>query len=102
MEVYCGLIEFEVPLFCAADALGQSFNIEIAGVVGTLTLPSLPAWGKNESDPLHKCLIPPELAQAWKIGDKPLFWGMPTSYPSGTSSVEQALLQFELEKNNKD
>lgn len=102
MEVYCGLIKFQEPLFCAADALGQSFNIEIAGVVGTLTLPSLPAWGKKESDPLHKCLIPPELAQTWKIGEKPLFWGIPTSYPLGTSLVELALLQFELEKNNKD
>jgi hypothetical protein len=102
MEVYCGLIEFEVPLFCAADVLGKSFDIKIADVSGTLTLPSLPVWGKNESDPLHKCLIPPKLAQTWQIGEKPLFWGKPTSYPSGTSLVERALLQFELEKNNKE
>jgi hypothetical protein len=97
-----GIAEFAETLFCAADALGQTVNISLAEHAGTLTLPSLPEWNKNEQDPLHKPLLGPPPARTWKRGENPINWGRPTSYPTGTSKVELALLEFSLAPEDAD
>lgn len=63
MRKVFGIVEFAEALFCAADSLGQTVNISLAERAGTLTLPSLPEWGENEQDPLHKPLLGPPLAR---------------------------------------
>lgn len=97
-----GIVEFAEALFCAADSLGQTVNISLAEHAGTLTLPSLPEWGKNEQDPLHKPLLGPPPARTWKRGESPINWGRPTSYPAGTSDVELALIEFSLAPEDAD
>jgi hypothetical protein len=96
-----GLIEFSSPIFCSADALGKTVDITIGTQAGTLTLPSLPAWGAKEEGPLDKCLVAPDEAQMWKRGGKdPLYWGRPDNYPSGESSVKLALLKMDLPQDD--
>jgi hypothetical protein len=91
-----GIIEFSTPLFCSADALGQTVAISIGGHTGSLTLPSLPDWGEQGEDPLHKPLLGPAQAKTWKRGERLLNWGRPRSYPIGDASVELALIEFSL------
>lgn len=100
MNKVFGIIEFPESLYCNPESLGKSANIKIGGVDGKLTLPSLPEWGENEEDPLHKPLLGPQPARAWKRGETPIYWGSPTSYPTGTAEVELGLLEFSLDKNN--
>lgn len=102
MNKIFGIIEFTESLYCASDSLGKTASVLLGGVEGTLTLPSLPEWGKNEEDPLHKPLLGPLPARSWKRGETPIFWGSPTSYPTGTASVELALLEFPLKTENPD
>lgn len=97
-----GLIEFSEPLYCAPDSLGQSVAIKIAGYKGTLTLPSLPEWSKDKTDPLHMPLIAPPPAKTWKGGGELLTWGRPFSYPSGHSEVYLALIEFFEELENAE
>lgn len=98
-----GIVEFTKTLFCAADSLGQTVNIQLAGRTGTLTLPSLPdEWDKVEQDPIRKPLLGPPPARTWKRGESPINWGYPTSYPTGTSGVELALLEFSLAPEDAD
>ncbi len=97
-----GIVKFSLPLFCSKDSLGQSVEICIAGNDSTLTLPSLPEWTENESDPLHMPLVPPTEAKTWKRGEKLIFWGSPVSYPSGEAQVEKALLEFNLPSKHAD
>lgn len=94
-----GLIEFSQKLFCAADSLGRSVNIELGNYPVEFTLPSLPNWEVNEKDPLDKLLIGPNPAEKWKRGDDLIFWGKPTSFPDGNAYVNFALLEFSLEHN---
>ncbi|MCG7851323.1 MAG: hypothetical protein MIO92_02270, partial [Methanosarcinaceae archaeon] len=102
MRKILGILEFTKSLYCASDSLGQTVDILLAGVEGKLTLPSLPEWGENETDPLHKPLLGPESARTWKRGETLIYWGSPTSYPTGTATVELALLEFTLEAENYD
>src|SRR4030042_1841074 len=97
-----GIVEFAETLFCAADSLGQTVHISLAKYVATLTLPSLPEWDKNEQAPLHKPLLGPPPARTWKRGESLINWGRPTSYPTGTSEVELALLEFSLAPEDAD
>jgi hypothetical protein len=102
MRKVFGIIEFAEALFCAADTLGQAIDISFAGYEGTLTLPSLPEWGRDEQDPLRKPLLAPPPARTWKCGDSLINWGRPNSYPDGTSNVELALLEFSLVSENAE
>ena len=102
MRKVLGILEFTESLYCAADSLGQTADISFAGIEGKLTLPSLPEWGGNENNPLHKPLLGPESAKTWKRGETLIHWGSPTSYPTGTSTVELALLEFNLEPDSCD
>jgi len=102
MRKVFGIVEFAETLFCAADSLGQTVNISLAEHAGTLTLPSLPEWDKNEQDPLHKPLLGPPPARTWKRGESPINWGRPTTYPTGTSEVKLALLEFSLALEDAD
>lgn len=94
-KVY-GILEFSEELFCSADSLGCSVDIEFADYPGKLTFPSLPNWGPDEKNPLDKLLIGPQPADKWKEGDHLIFWGKPTSYPKGNSKVKLALLEFPI------
>ena len=102
MRNVLGILEFTESLYCASDSMGKTANISFAGIEGKLTLPSLPEWGENEDDPLHKPLLGPEQARTWKRGEKLIYWGSPTSYPTGTATVELALLEFAIELENFD
>lgn len=102
MHKVLGILEFTKQLYCDADSLGQATDISLAGFAGKLTLPSLPEWGENETDPLHKTLLGPEPARTWKRGETLIYWGSPTSYPTGTATVELALFEFDLESDNYD
>ncbi len=102
MNKIFGIIEFTESLYCASDSLGKTASVMLGGVEGTLTLPSLPEWGESEEDPLHKPLLGPLPARLWKRGETPISWGRPTSYPTGTATVELALLEFPLEGENTD
>ncbi|MBM4307278.1 MAG: hypothetical protein FJ123_11150 [Deltaproteobacteria bacterium] len=82
--------------------MGQTVRVLFGGVEGTLTLPSLPEWGEHEKDPLHKPLLGPAAARTWKRGETPIYWGSPTSYPTGTATVDLALLEFSSEPENYD
>ncbi|NJM11781.1 MAG: hypothetical protein HC889_07765 [Synechococcaceae cyanobacterium SM1_2_3] len=95
-----GIIEFSTPLYCSADALGQTVDVSIGGHAGTLTLPSLPDWHDQDKDPLHKPLLGPSAACTWKRGERLIYWGRPRSYPMGEALVECALLEFVLHRNN--
>lgn len=95
-----GLIEFSSPIFCSADALGKTVDVTIGIQAGTLTLPSLPAWGAKEEHPLDKCLVTPDEARTWNRGEEALYWGRPSSYPSGESCVKLALLKMDLPQDN--
>lgn len=95
-----GLVKFPKELYCAADALGRSVNVELGNYSATFTLPSLPHWEANEKDPLNKFLVGPKPAEKWKHGDRLIFWGKPTSYPAGNSYVNYALLEFSIEPIN--
>jgi len=95
-----GIVEFSPSLYCSADALGQTVDISIGGCTGTLTLPSLPVWGKREEDPLHKPLLGPAQARTWKRGEELIYWGLPHSYPAGDASVNLALIEFPLHPDN--
>jgi hypothetical protein len=86
-----GLIEFSSPILCSADALGKTVDVAIGTQAGTLTLPSLPAWGAKEENPLDRCLVPPDEARTLRRGEEPLYWGRPDKYPSGESSVALGL-----------
>jgi hypothetical protein len=97
-----GIVKFAEAVFCAADSLGQTVNISLAKHTGTLTLPSLPEWDKKERDPLHSPLLGPSPARTWKRGESLINWGRPTSYPTGTSEVELALLEFSLAPEEAD
>ncbi|MBD2035328.1 hypothetical protein H6F76_09865 [Leptolyngbya sp. FACHB-321] len=91
-----GLLNFPFALCCSPDVLGQSFPIRMGDYHGTLEMPSLPSWGEKEKDPLHKGLKAPAAASTWKRGDDPIVWGHPLSYPEGVSSVERALISFDI------
>jgi hypothetical protein len=95
-----GLVEFARSLLCAAEVLGQTSDISIGGHSGTLTLPSLPVWAKQEQDPLHKPLVGPPAARKWKRGEEPIYWGSPVAYPSGDSTVDRAVAEFALDSDN--
>lgn len=92
-----GLLEFPDALYFSPDSLGKSVSVMIGGHSAKLILPSLPDWGEKEDDPLHKFLIGPKPADKWKHGNDLIFWGQPTSYPSGHSNVKFALLEFLIE-----
>ena len=91
-----GLLEFAPTLYVSADLLGGEYEIHIAGKRGTLFFPSLPAWSEKETDPLRTHLVAPERCRTWKQGEQPVFWGSPTSFPSGESQVHRAFLEFEV------
>lgn len=99
LRIY-GIVQFTTPLFCSADVLGKTVDISIGGHTGTLTLPSLPVWGKPEDDPLHKPLLAPAPARNWKRGERLVYWGSPVSYPAGEASVELAMMEFPLHPDN--
>ena len=97
VETFYGLIRFDTPIECTRDALGSRAAVVIGGVSGVLELPSQALWGTEvPEDPLHMPLVPPTAALTWKEGDAPMWWGRPIRYPEGWSSVEKALLTFEL------
>jgi hypothetical protein len=91
-----GLLEFAPTLYVSADLLGGEYGIHIAGQRGTLFFPSLPAWGENETDPLRMNLVAPDRCATWRQGNEPVFWGSPTSFPSGESIVHRAFLEFDI------
>ncbi|MBK8968379.1 MAG: hypothetical protein IPM36_17285 [Lewinellaceae bacterium] len=97
-----GIVEFTPTLYCAHDALGQSVPVTIAGANGTLTMPSLPEWKKDEKDPLRHKLVPPTDVKTWKSDGYPINWGRPVEYPSGRSGVEKALLKFTVKTPNDE
>ncbi|MDP3059116.1 MAG: hypothetical protein Q8N36_06625 [bacterium] len=97
MRKVFGLIEFAETVICAGDSMGQTVSISLAQHAGSLTIPSLPKWDKNERNPLKKTLLGPPPARTWKRGEDLISWGRPTSYPCGTSAVERVLLEFSLE-----
>lgn len=97
-----GLIEFPQSLFCFSDSIGQTVDIEIAGRKGVLILPSLPEWEPEESDPLRKWLLAPPKAKKWKRGEKPIFWGRPTSYPTVCADIERAYVEFDCDADSRD
>lgn len=103
MEIeIAGLLRFEPALLCAADAMAEPVAVSIGGHAGTLILPALPDWKADAEDPLHKPLVGPPPATTWKRGDEPLYWGRPVSYPSGDSSVAQAIVRFSIPENQFD
>ncbi|MGF1718307.1 hypothetical protein L4D08_25985 [Photobacterium chitinilyticum] len=95
---------FELPYSISLDvsALGGAYDIEISKVKGKLYTPHLPAWEKNQEDPLGKLLLAPELADSWSRGSDQIFWGKPHRYPSGESSVHSILLAFECNSLDED
>lgn len=95
-----GIVEFSTSLFCSSDALEQTVDISIGGHTGTLALPSLPDWGVQEEDPLHKPLLGPAQARTWKRGESLIYWGRPNSYPAGDALVDLALIEFPLHPDN--
>jgi len=91
-----GIVNFEVPLICSKDALGQTIQISINGVPGTLTLPLAPLFSENEKDHLRVPLAPPPAVETWKEGEKLVSWGYLISYPKCTSEVKKALFEFNV------
>jgi hypothetical protein len=94
-----GIAWFAEAIACARDVLGHRQVISIGGVEGTIEFPSLPVWSNAESDPLNMSLIAPDAAKTWKRGGEPIWWGRPTSYPAGDSSVNCVLLEFVIEES---
>lgn len=91
-----GMLEFDPTLYVSADLLGGEYEICIAGHRGALSFPFLPSLGENEADPLHLNLVAPVQCRTWKHGDDLVFWGRPTSFPSGESIVKRAYLEFDV------
>jgi hypothetical protein len=91
-----GIVEFEVNLICSKDALGQTIQISINDVPGTLTLPSVPLFSEKETDYLSVPLTSPPVVGTWKEGEKLISWGRLISYPDCTSEVKKALFEFNV------
>ncbi|MFM0320080.1 hypothetical protein PQR36_34745 [Paraburkholderia nemoris] len=92
-----GLAWFEEAIACARDVLGHRETISIGGVKGTIEFPGLPNWSPTDSDPLNMPLVSPDVAKDWKRGGEPVWWGHPTSHPTGNASVSCVLLEFVIQ-----
>lgn len=100
IETFYGLIRFDESIDCTKDTLGSKADVVIGGVAGILELPSPAPWGtERPADPLNMPLTPPSGALTWKEGGNPMFWGMPCRYPDGWSTIEKALMTFELPRD---
>ncbi len=96
MQQLYGIVKLDPHIVCSKDVLGSSVPIVVGGVPGQLELPHAPDWSVPSKDLLRDPLRPPDAAQTWKSGDKPMRWGRPVSSPSCVSEVERMLLRFEL------
>ena len=96
MQQLYGIVKLDPHIVCSKEVLGSSVPIVVGGVPGKLEFPHAPDWSVPSKDRLRDPLRPPDVAQSWKSGDKPMHWGWPVSSPSCVSEVERMLLRFEL------
>lgn len=95
-EKIYGLLKFDISMSCSKETLGMAVPIIVGGREGVLELPSLPIWEAGVRDPLRMPLVSPKSAITWKQDGDSLYWGRPNSYPDGFSSVDLALMSFEV------
>lgn len=94
-----GLLGFAPHLFVSADALGEKYELSIAGKKGALFFPVLPdlsGCAHTETTPRNRSLVAPEPCGSLKQAEIINYWGMVDSFPSGNSSVHRAYLEFDV------
>ncbi|MGJ8656794.1 MAG: hypothetical protein ACSHX6_10120 [Akkermansiaceae bacterium] len=82
MKEIKGIIEFNRPLYCKGDILGEQIDIKISGHAGTISFPCIASDDLPNDVRSRRGLIGPERARRWKQGEELLYWGQLMSYPT--------------------
>lgn len=91
-------IDLSSNRYWSRSVLGKIFNIVIDDVPMKIHFPGLPVeWhDETKNDYLHYNLAAPQVSKKYKYGDEEIFYGVPRTYPGGSSIVERIVISFEL------